>query len=68
MAEPATPPNEARLMPRALLAFLCLPGVVAYALPLTLALTGTRPFQHPILGGLLAGAGTLLLLSCVREF
>jgi protein-S-isoprenylcysteine O-methyltransferase Ste14 len=53
---------------RALFAFVCLPGVVAYAVPLTVGLTAAAPVQHRTSGALLVGAGTLLLLICVREF
>jgi len=53
---------------RALLAFVCLPGVIAYAVPLTLGMTSRNAIRHPIVGTTLASAGTALMLICVREF
>jgi len=53
---------------RALFAFVCLPGLIAYAGPLALGLTAAAPVRHPVAGALLAVMGTLLLLTCVREF
>ena len=54
--------------PRALLAFLALPGVVGYALPLALARPALAgPYPHPA-GAALVLAGTALLVRCVREF
>lgn len=53
---------------RALLAFLALPGVVAFAVPLLIA--ATEPVHRPVLrsGGVLVLAGGALLLWCVRDF
>lgn len=53
---------------RALAAFLALPGVVAFALPLGLALSAPRGWPLRPLGLLPVVGGTLLLLWCVREF
>jgi protein-S-isoprenylcysteine O-methyltransferase Ste14 len=53
---------------RALFVFVCLPGIIAYALPLALGFRAAAPVQHMIAGCLLVAAGTLLLLICVREF
>jgi protein-S-isoprenylcysteine O-methyltransferase Ste14 len=50
---------------RALLAFVALPGVVAFALPLSLARAATP--VHPAALALVV-AGTALLLACAREF
>ncbi len=53
---------------RAVVAFLALPGVVAFAVPIVVGLSGGHRARHlPIAITLLAG-GTLLLLWCVREF
>jgi len=52
---------------RALFAFLALPGIVAFAIPLWLA----RPLEaHPFnpLGWLPLGLGVIGLLWCVRDF
>jgi protein-S-isoprenylcysteine O-methyltransferase Ste14 len=53
---------------RALVAFLALPGIVAFALPLALA-GGVAPFPVPQPLGLVPLApGVLLLVGCTREF
>lgn len=55
------------LFARALLAFLALPGVVAFAVPLiAMAAAGRRPVQPA--GLVLLVPGLALLLWCVREF
>jgi protein-S-isoprenylcysteine O-methyltransferase Ste14 len=56
-------------LPRAILAFLALPGVVAYLVPVLWGSDGdleARWFQWVGLGVVVGG--TALLLSCVREF
>jgi protein-S-isoprenylcysteine O-methyltransferase Ste14 len=53
------------LFARALIAFIALPGVVAYLVP-TLIVERDQPFQREGLAPLVAG--TALLLWCVREF
>ena len=51
---------------KALFAFLVLPGIVAFAVPLFLLKPAdTTPFWP---GALIVGAGTALLVRCVREF
>ena len=53
---------------RALIAFLVLPGVVAFLVPLLLLAPGdARAFSNS-LGAAPLGVGVVLLLSCVREF
>lgn len=53
---------------RALIAFLALPGVVAFALPLAwLFATGHRHIEQA-LGVLPLAAGVIALLWCVRDF
>lgn len=64
----SAPAANHRLLWRSILAFLALPGVVAFAVPLRMA-GGSSPFplHHP--GGLVPLLlGILLLLRCVREF
>ena len=51
---------------RALLAFLVLPGVVAFLLPLLVFAPDARPFALP--GVILVVPGMFLLLWCVGEF
>src|SRR5580692_458383 len=53
---------------RAVLAFVCLPGIIAFAVPVALGLRWGDSVRYPLPGSLLVGAGTLLLLACVREF
>ncbi|TLZ47353.1 MAG: isoprenylcysteine carboxylmethyltransferase family protein [Bacillati bacterium ANGP1] len=55
---------------RALLAFLALPGMVAFAVPLSLAWSESARRGAPLrpAGGLVVLAGASLLLWCVREF
>jgi protein-S-isoprenylcysteine O-methyltransferase Ste14 len=52
---------------RAVLAFLALPGIVAFAIPLLLL----KPVDSPPFvtsGAVLVGVGVFLLLRCVRQF
>ena len=53
---------------RALLAFLALPGTVAYLVPLLLAPDAPRDGAWRGVGVLLIAGGSALLLWCVREF
>jgi protein-S-isoprenylcysteine O-methyltransferase Ste14 len=53
---------------RALFAFLALPGVVAFAIPLWMARSRPAPFGLQDLGLLPVACGAVLLLWCVREF
>src|SRR3977135_2698787 len=56
------------MLTRALLAFLVLPGVVAFAVPITwLIVTGHRRLVHP-LGLVPLLVGVVALLWCVRLF
>jgi protein-S-isoprenylcysteine O-methyltransferase Ste14 len=53
---------------RAIVAFVALPGLVAFAIPLAMGLSGARPVRHGIIAAIPLTLGTLLLLWCVREF
>jgi protein-S-isoprenylcysteine O-methyltransferase Ste14 len=52
---------------RAVLAFLTLPGIVAFAIPLLLLKPADSP-PFVTSGALLVGVGVFLLLWCVRQF
>jgi len=56
------------MLARAVAAFVALPGVVAFAVPLVIATQAQRPVQHPATALIALSLGTLLLLWCVREF
>jgi protein-S-isoprenylcysteine O-methyltransferase Ste14 len=56
------------LFARALVAFLALPGVVAFLGPLLLLGPGAGTPPSNWLGVVLLAVGTVLLLACVREF
>jgi protein-S-isoprenylcysteine O-methyltransferase Ste14 len=53
---------------RAIVAFVALPGMVAFAIPLAIGLSNARPVRHGIIAAIPLTLGTLLLLRCVREF
>jgi protein-S-isoprenylcysteine O-methyltransferase Ste14 len=56
------------MLMRATIAFIALPGVVAYAVPVLIGIQEGRPMRHLALG--LSGVilGTSLLLWCAYEF
>src|ERR1700739_3628601 len=56
------------MLVRAIVAFIALPGVVAFAAPIAIGISPGRPVQHAALGAAVSCLGTLLLLWCVREF
>jgi protein-S-isoprenylcysteine O-methyltransferase Ste14 len=56
------------MLARAITAFVALPGMVAFAVPITIGISAARPLRHIGLGLVPLGLGTLLLLWCVREF
>lgn len=60
--------SSSRLLPRALTAFLALPGVVAFAVPLLLLRPREAGWTIAAPGAIVVGAGTILLAWCVREF
>lgn len=54
---------------RAIGAFVALPGIAAFAVPLWIAMSaGHHTVRHAALALALLGLGSVLLLSCVREF
>ena len=53
---------------RALIAFLALPGVVAFAVPLLLLRPDTAAWTISTPGAIVVAVGTILLAWCVREF
>jgi protein-S-isoprenylcysteine O-methyltransferase Ste14 len=53
---------------RAIAAFVALPGIVAFAIPVAIGLSSGRPLGHGIIAAIILTLGTLLLLRCVREF
>ena len=53
---------------RAIVAFIALPGVVAFAIPLWIIRSTPAPLRYRLAGSLLLALGILLLLWCVREF
>jgi protein-S-isoprenylcysteine O-methyltransferase Ste14 len=56
------------MLARAITAFVALPGMVAFAVPVTIGISSGRPLRDIGLGLVPLGLGTLLLLWCVREF
>lgn len=54
------------LFARALIAFLALPGMVGYAIPIVIGSLGER--DGGVTGLLVVGVGSVLLLWCVVEF
>jgi protein-S-isoprenylcysteine O-methyltransferase Ste14 len=53
---------------RAIMAFVALPGIVAFALPIGIGTSTQRPVRDVPLAAAIVALGTLLLLWCVREF
>jgi len=53
---------------RALAAFLALPGMVAFVLPVWIGASSGRPVGYVVPAAVLLCLGTALLLWCVREF
>src|SRR6516225_9535213 len=56
------------MLVRAITAFVALPGVVAFLLPVWIGTRAGRPLRHAVIAAIVLGLGTLLLLWCVREF
>ena len=53
---------------RALLAFVALPGVVAFLLPPLIASSSATPPRFSFIGAFVLGAGVVALAWCVRDF
>jgi protein-S-isoprenylcysteine O-methyltransferase Ste14 len=53
---------------RAITAFIAMPGIVAFALPIWVGISTHHPMRYVPLAGTVLALGTLLLLACVREF
>ena len=56
------------MLGRAVAAFLALPGVVAFAIPIAMGASAGRAVRRVAVAALVLCVGTLLLLWCVREF
>jgi protein-S-isoprenylcysteine O-methyltransferase Ste14 len=56
------------LLLRAITAFLALPALFAFAIPIWIGTSAGRPVRYLVWAGVLLCLGTLLLLWCVREF
>jgi protein-S-isoprenylcysteine O-methyltransferase Ste14 len=57
-----------RQLLQAVAAFLALPGVVAFAVPVAIGASGASAVRHVPAAAALLAAGVILLLWCVREF
>jgi protein-S-isoprenylcysteine O-methyltransferase Ste14 len=53
---------------RAIAAFVALPGLVAFAIPIAIGISTHRPVRQAGFAAIPLCLGTLLLLWCVREF
>jgi protein-S-isoprenylcysteine O-methyltransferase Ste14 len=53
---------------RALAAFVVLPGMVAFVIPVWIGTSASGPVQYLVPASILICLGTFLLLWCVREF
>lgn len=56
------------LLLRAIAAFLALPALVAFAVPIWISIPAARPLRHLAPAVALVCLGTILLCWCVREF
>ena len=56
------------MLVRAITAFVVLPGVVAFVVPIWIGTSAGRPVRHVAIAALVLSLGTLLLVWCVREF
>jgi protein-S-isoprenylcysteine O-methyltransferase Ste14 len=59
---------RSRMLIRAIAAFVALPGIVAFALPVVIGIYTGLPMRHVALAAAPLGLGIFLLLWCVREF
>jgi protein-S-isoprenylcysteine O-methyltransferase Ste14 len=56
------------MLVRAITAFVVLPGVVAFVVPIWIGTSAGRPVRQVAIAALVLSLGTLLLVWCVREF
>lgn len=56
------------MLARAITAFIAIPGMVAFAIPVATGIVTRRPSQHEALALTLILLGTAVLVWCVREF
>ncbi len=56
------------MLARAITAFIAIPGMVAFAIPIATGIVTGRPPQHEALALALILLGTAILVWCVREF
>lgn len=56
------------LLLRAIGAFLALPALAAFVIPVWIGVSAALPIRYPVPAVVLLCLGTLLLLWCVREF
>ena len=56
------------MLARAITAFIAIPGVVAFSIPIATGIVTRRSPQHVVLAVALILLGTAILLWCVREF
>jgi protein-S-isoprenylcysteine O-methyltransferase Ste14 len=56
------------MLVRAIAAFLALPGVVGFILPICIGISAGLPVRNAALSAVALCLGTFLLLWCVREF
>jgi protein-S-isoprenylcysteine O-methyltransferase Ste14 len=56
------------LLIRAIGAFLALPGMVAFAVPIWIGVSAARPVRFAAMGAAIICLGSCLLIWCVREF
>jgi len=56
------------MLMRAIAAFVALPGIVAFALPIAIGISAGFAARHAALAAVPLGLGVILLLWCVREF
>ncbi len=60
--------QEGHVLLRAIAAFLALPGVVAFGVPVVVGTSSGQPIRHVLVALVLLASGTFLLLWCVKEF
>ena len=61
-------PLRCLMLIRAIAAFIALPGIVAFALPIAIGISTNLAVQYPALAAVPLCLGIFLLLRCVREF